>query len=165
MPPARPTDSGPVPTFPFDVTLLPPDRMSYAMREPMTFELLLKNTSREPVDVPWSTDGSLFDPKMPGARRLSILLTFKHEVTGVQDFAFQTTFGADPVPGSLRTVHPNETVLIRAGSPVELLRTWSGPLEWSYNVKIKARVMFSVPSRYYLPGMSGNDIGVELRSK
>jgi hypothetical protein len=140
--------------------------MSYAIRETMTFELLLKNRSREPIDFPWSTDGSLFDAKMPGARRLTILLTFTHNVMGVQDFAFQTAFGADAVPGSLQRVHPDETVLIRAGSPVELMRTWSGRrLEWSYNVNIKARVMFSVPSHYYPPGMSGNDVSVELRSK
>jgi hypothetical protein len=167
MPPPAPAHFGPAPTFPFEVTLLAPDRMGYAIDEPMTFDVLLRNTSREPIDFPWSPDGAAFSPTMAGARRIEFILTFTHPVLGSQDFASHTVFGADAVAGSLRTIQPNETLLIRAGGLVQLHRSWTGSLEknWAHNVKIKASVIFAVPSRYYPPGISHNEVSVRLTSK
>ena len=167
LPPTPPADSGPVPTFPFEVKLLPPDRMAYALGELMTFGLLLKNISSAPIEFPWSTDGSLFKPSMAGARQMQFLLTFTHPVLSQQFFFPPGVFGSDEVPGSLRTIQPNETLLIRVAAPVELHRAVSGmPLDdWASNVSIKVSVMLNVPSRYYPPGTSHNQVPIELQKK
>jgi hypothetical protein len=149
------------------VTLLTPDRAGYAIGEHMTFELLLKNIASEPIDFPWSTDGSLFKPSMAGARRLQFLLTFKHPVLGPQEFLPPTVFGSNEVPGSLQAIQPNETVVIRAAAPVELHSAVRGlPRDdWTYQVSIRVSMMFNVPSRYYPPGRSQNDVAIELRKR
>src|SRR5262245_52421418 len=78
LPPPPPADSAPARKFPFDVTLLSPDVALYALGEHMIFEVLLKNTSNEAIDFPWSRDGTSFRVSMPGARRFVLTLKFTH---------------------------------------------------------------------------------------
>jgi len=167
LPPPPPADSAPARQFPFEVTLLSPAVARYVVGEHMIFEVLLKNISRKAVDFPWSRDGTSFRAGMPGARRFVLTLEFTHPVLASQEFASQTVFGADVVPGSVRTIRPNETLLIRAQGRIELLRAWSAPSKeyWEHRVKVSANLILAVPSHYYPPAASQNEISLQLRNK
>jgi hypothetical protein len=167
LPPPPPADSARARKFPFEVTLLSPDLALYALGEHMIFEVLLKNTSNEAIDFPWSRDGTSFRASMPGARRFVLTLKFTHPVLGSQEFASQTVFGADAVPGSVRTIRPNETLLILAQGRIELLRAWSAPPKeyWEHSVKVRANLILAVPSHYYPPEASQNEMSLQLRNK
>jgi len=167
LPPPPPADSRAASNFPFEVTLTSVDLQTYAVGERIRFELLLRNTSTQAIAFPWSLDAGSFMASMRGARRLVLALNFVDAIIGHQQFASQSVFGSDEVPGSLRTIQPNETLLIRAEGPIELRRGWTGPLEetWRRDVKIKADAILAVPSHFYPLGTTQNEVRIQLRSK
>jgi hypothetical protein len=167
LPPPPPADSRPASKFPFEVTLTSVDLQTYAVGERIRFELLMRNISTRAIAFPWSLDAGSFMASMRGARRLELALNFVHPIIGHQHFAWQRVFGSDEVPGSLRTIQPNESVLIRADGPIELRRASMRPLEetWVHDVDVKADIVLAVPSKYYPPTTSQNEISIQLRSK
>jgi hypothetical protein len=166
MPPPPVADAGPVPRFPFDVTLTSTDRNGYTVGESMIFEIELRNVSKRPVAVPWTIDRSLIRSTMPGARALVVSLTFTHAVQGEETIGHQTVYGAEAVPGTLRTIEPGEILEMRAEVPLNLHKWWPRGSETSTNkVRVKALVSLASRDQYYPPATSQNDAVIQLRGK
>jgi hypothetical protein len=151
--------------FPFSVTIKSVDRSVYELEEQIVYELELTNTSAKDVLMPWQTASSGITPQAAGARRLTIYLEFNDQALGAQDFGFQHVFGASDVPGSLREIHPGETVEIRASARLSFIRApkVDPGQHWSRKIQLRAINRLSVAGEAGVEGGSSNVVTIELR--
>jgi hypothetical protein len=162
-PPPPPADSGPVPRFPFQVTLLSTDRPDYAIGDEIVFTLRLTNISGESFAFPWSVEPGPIRPETPGARILVLNFVVIRSASRRQEIGFHTVYGSQEVPGTLRMIGPGETVEIRAGAALKFQR-WSPRTAhpWIEDAKLRASVLLASRESYYPPGISENEIVVQL---
>jgi hypothetical protein len=150
----------------FELTLLDLDRTSYAMGEPVTFDLLLKHRGPVPIAFPASDEGERFGATMKNARIASISLTLNDPVLSEQFIGLTLLYGADDVPGSLILLKPGETIQIRARS------VWSHSKEppkrlepdWVRETEVGAQVIFDFIPDIEQIVRSTNRVAVYLRA-
>jgi hypothetical protein len=96
------------------IELVSLDRMHYRQWDRVKYDVQITNVIGESVTIPWSP--------VPIARRDRPAAGYRHAVFALvlmrnahPDWAVDTfvLYGAPAVPGSLRTIRPNETVTIR----------------------------------------------------
>ena len=122
FPPGRNSVSGSThaPASPLKLTLVSVDRTDFVYGEEFIYEVLIENTGREPITLPWSPDLGAFvqpAPRIPaGYLRGSVYLQVESAsgqpaVLALLDL--QPLYGSDEVPRSRLSLAPGRTALLR----------------------------------------------------
>lgn len=96
------------------ISLLTLGRSAYEVGDEFTYEVVVKNISGRSINLPTSPDAGRFRRGMPGARLAALSLNFSDAVLGKQTVGLNFLYGSEAVSGSLVTMQPGETMLIRA---------------------------------------------------
>jgi hypothetical protein len=101
-------------TLPLRVSLVKLDRGAYRRMDRVRYEVSITNMSGDAIIFPWSAKRiNRRDRPAHGYRHALFELIIKksgYQVAAVDSFVL---YGAPTVPGSLRVIRPNETVIVR----------------------------------------------------
>ena len=110
-------------TFPTTVSLrlLSVDRTDFVYGDYFTYEVLIENTGKQPLTIPWSPNTGEFYQPVPrtpdGFLAGAVSLTVESaeaEPTTLTRFDSSALYGSKEVPRSLLTLEPGRTARIRA---------------------------------------------------
>ena len=141
--------------FTLKVTLLAFDRVSYATRDPLFYEVRLVNTGSKPLLFPWSVDNSLLSASLPDSYVVLLGLGDATDVRAAGQTGLVVLYGAPRVPGSLETVLPGESIRIRVKSD------WMMNAQESKRMRVYVRPSYA--GRAYPPVTSENAIIIQSR--
>lgn len=106
------------PPNPLRLTLLSIDRNDFLFGERFTYDVLIENTGKETVVVPWSPDRGAFvqpAPRIPDGFRSGSVFLVVESVDG-KDLGLldgQSLYGSNEVPRSLLSLAPGRTARMR----------------------------------------------------
>ena len=106
------------PPNPLKLTLLSIDRIDFIYGERFTYDILIENTGKEPVTLPWSPDRGAFvqpAPRTPDGFRRGMVYLVAESAAGVQLGLLdgQSLYGSNEVPRSLLSLASGKTARIR----------------------------------------------------
>lgn len=145
--------------FTFTVTSLSFDAEGYAFGAPMIYEVRLTNVGSQSVQFPWSIDGSQFDRREPGACLVGIWIAGVAQAAQgkVERLSGLYLYGAPAVTGSLESIAPGDTVLIRVKSD------WMASIEGIVNVSVA--IDPDIAGQTWPPLTSQNVVSIMSRRK
>ena len=161
------------PPSPLSLTLVSVDIADLAYGDYFTFEVLIENTSREPVILPWSPDAGAFAQpvrRMPeGFLSGFVSLRIESEDDQQSTLALldgQPLYGSSEVLRSLLTLAPGRTALLRV--PAQMSATMqvgrANILEQPDGV-VRLRAGFSLSSSTGPPIGSTNTLPIRVRPR
>jgi hypothetical protein len=104
--------------LPLELTMVALDRGAYEMGSPIVYDVQLTNIGDRPIGLPWSADLELV--KQPARSFIeSTLVLANYDAAGnVYQLGAAILAGSDSVRGSIETIRPGESALIRVGAGV-----------------------------------------------
>lgn len=171
--------------IPVKVTLLSLDKRSYQLGDEVIYEVVLENTTKDVLVIPWSGDYDKVKPdeeRGPPSYIYAFLgLVIKGEIGGDQSIAGQEIFGVGQgihgsqlLRGSLKSLSPGQKVRIRAAgrwsvsstdeaSRRLLAKLVLAKLPHTFEVSAQFRLTETQINSRYEPAISANSLTVELR--
>lgn len=117
----RVADAPAPPVIPFVISAVNFDRPDYEMGDDFIVEVHLTYAGSQPITFPQSSQTHFFRRSMPGFRTATLSVAFHDPVLGRQVQVAERLYGATEVFGSLITLAPNDTVVVRTKAYWRLL--------------------------------------------
>ena len=163
------------PTLETDITLVYLDKTSYSIGEEVTYEVKIKNTGKEPLEIPWTPHLGDLEPSESSQPytylHAAISLNFTEPDSNRSFSIHAHSYGSSDVAGTTRKLPPDQWIFVRARQKLECYEEWwwtkikdSSPL----TVKVSASLMLNKVT--YFPGEKNEDavdrsVCIPLRTK
>ena len=163
------------PSLETNITLVYLDKASYSIGEEVTYEVKIKNTGKEPLEIPWTPHLGDLEPAESSQPytylHAAISLNFTEPDSNRSFSIYANSYGSSDVAGTTRKLLPGQWIFVRARQKLESYEEWwwakiknSSPL----SVKVSAGLMLNKVT--YSPAEKNNDavdrsVCIPLRTK
>jgi hypothetical protein len=138
------------PTLETNITLVFLGKTSYSIGEEVTYEVKIKNTGKEPIEIPWTSHRGDLKPAESSQPytylHAAISLNFAEPDSNRSFSIYANSYGSSDVAGTTRKLLPGQWILVRARPKLESYKEWwwtkikdSSPL----SVKVSASLVLN----------------------
>jgi hypothetical protein len=110
------------------LTLMSVDKLAYSVGEDVTFEVKAENTSTHSIVIPWTLHLADLEPSDPTQPYTYLSAVVALRLTDPVSERFMERYvefnGSTRVPGTIRELHPGQSIVIRARSKLEFYEEW-----------------------------------------
>lgn len=143
-------------SFETSVTLVNLDKRSYSMGEEVTFEVKIKNSGKEKIEIPWTPHLGDLEPADPTQSytylQATVVLNLTDPTSNLSFGIFGNFYGSPDLSDSTRELLPGQWILIRTRRKVEAYEEWVWKrIKESTPLNVKASAGFMLNRVTYSP--------------
>jgi hypothetical protein len=140
-----------------DITLMYLDKTSYSIGEEVTYEVNIRNTGKEPIEIPWTPHLGDLEPADPSEPytylHAAISLDFVEPDSNRSFSIYAYSYGAADVAGTTRMLRPGQSAFVRARQELDSYEEWwQRRVNDSSGLKVKVSADLLLDKVTYSPG-------------
>jgi hypothetical protein len=110
------------------IALVSLDKASYSLGEEVTYEVKVRNSGKEPVEIPWTPHSADLEPTDSSESytflHAAVSLSFTDPDSNRSFSIYAHSYGSSEMPGSTRKLLPGEWIFVRARQKIETYEEW-----------------------------------------